>query len=406
MKVLRKTVSLLLIFSFCLAFLSSCAVRKDEELTQNLPINPSAPIKYADGFAKSEAKKLYIFTEGRIRESYGDTLPMSISLLEGCFADAINALEARGVSSEKTKEIIQRFYENGEVLDSLLASAKDGTAPPFSSLILLFGELARTVGVEGTSLFMYDIILIYCEYMVDKYTALYMKNPSFTYLFKYAVEWQNKYRNVEEIGEDNFSSIIRVLVSLSSLKSAFEGDGENFTFTLSSGELAIFLKNEGRMISRISLSEDDAIFLLEELGNSSIPLFKAIKGTSDEGRFAEHIQDIQSLLVTLFSSFDKDAVTAISEKNISRALYLLFQKFSDEDIEKFSLILEGEDEEKYKEYFAKENTKDKYLIFKEETGGAMPEELRAAGEDEFLSLLKAFMNSKSPALTFTVFGYD
>jgi hypothetical protein len=36
----------------------------------------------------------------------------------------------------------------------------------------------------------------------------------------------------------------------------------------------------------------------------------------------------------------------------------------------------------------------------------MPEELRAAGEDEFLSLLKAFMNLKSPALTFTVFGYD
>ncbi len=408
MKRLRKTVSLLLAAVLSCSLLFSCADNAKEKDISKLPITPCEPVKYSSGFIKAEAERLYTVTEGKLHEVYGSTLPStSIKLLKACFEDALHALEARGVSEDTAKKITDAIADNGEFIETLLSSAKEGEALPISSAAIIFGELTRELGVGCTSLLLHDILLIYCEYMEDRYAELYMKNPSLTYLFRESLDWQTKREGIKRIGDESFAKILRVLVSLSTVNAISSGGNDGFMLTLSSGELAVFLNTEGMLISTLALTNEDAEFIIGELGDEGkLPLFKAIVSAGDTERYASRIESITALTAKILSNFDKTSADALKRGERSELIRGIISRLDDGDIKTIESILGEENEEKYKQYFTEINVLDKYLNFKEETGTATANELKAAGAEDVESVLKAYIASIAPAFAYTVFGND
>ncbi len=409
MKILRKITSFLLILSVCLSLsfcLSSCEESKREEDITSLPITESdkTPVKYSAEFISTEAKRLYTCLEEKIKAEYGNKLPISITLLENSFGNALSALEARGVSEADAKSIVDNFITNEVIFDKFINAVKNKSdSLPLDAAYMLFSETVLTLGVKNASLFIYDIFGVYCSYMSEKYITLYNKTPSLTYLYRTAAEWLEKSEKIKKIGEDNFSYLLRAGMSLVSVNSLAFGNGGEFFLKLSGGELAIFLKTEGELLSKISLTNEDVVFITEELGNAEIPIFKAIAETKDTERVSLLFSDLKAFTVDILTNIDKDCCDAILAKNASLAIYNATRNFDEDDWARLSRIISGTDEEKYKQYFTKNKQIQDYLNFKKGINAATLEDVKSAEQEEFLTVLKNYVSSASPAWAFLIF---
>ncbi len=401
--VLIRYISLLLLLLTVFSLMTGCGRAAASPTEESITVIPSEKAEYTEEEKRQMSDTLTSALDEQIRAVYGNNIPDVLVGFSDIISSIVNSLEFREISLSNAEKSIQLIAANKELIRSVILSVKDNLPVSTDNLFSLFSTVVEIIGVEKSTMVIYDITVAYCSHMTDKYTSLYMKNPSFTYLFDYAVAWQRYCEEIKKIGEESFASLLRVGVSTSALMPSDE-TAADYIGSLSDGEIALLLRSEGDMLSNLSLEDSSIEFILEVLAeNRVLNVFHAMLRTSDTERWCKLWREFAPRLTEMLSTCNKELVSEIKAGKTSTILYRLFEDYTYEDYERLTDILESENEEKYQSYFKKQNKYNDYLRYKEAVEEVKIEELLISDADGFENVLSEYLKYSCPALSFAVF---
>ncbi len=319
----------------------------------------------------------------------------------------VAACERRKISKKDFAAIVDLICAREELITQLVLqgvenSSQEGNENALTKEITaLFSEFSALLGAEPASRLFYDFTLLFCGYKQSRCLELYNLSSLNVYL-KERKAWKDRKEGLGEIGEDNFDCLVRGVF-------LFAGDYESGGEILggfTSGDVALFLRAQGDLLSRLQMTEQNWSFLLRELGNlNDLPALSAMLAADDVAGYAEKASDLTEAIANSLSQMKPNEVSALTGGEPMGYLYCVSAKWEDGQWNAFEDFLSaGGGEEKYAKYFEQEGLTEAYAQFKQSVIAVTITELRAANEKDFGESFKNYLATVNAALAFTVFG--
>ncbi len=357
---------------------------------------------YTDEEKNKAIEALRSMINGIKAEVLGGAEAYSQALLDG-LKGGISACEQRKISSKNLAAIVDIICSREELITQLVLQSVENTGGAKEGAlakegVALFGELSTLLGAEPASRLLYDFTLLFCAYKQARSLELYAASSLNVYLVERKA-WKNRKEGLEKIGEDNFDCLTRGVFLVSA---AYEKGGEFFGgFT--AGDLALVLRAQGDLLSRLRMTEENWSFLFAELGDFGLP-FAAIRAAGETEKYAAKASKLTAAIASALSKINAGEIGALINGEPMGYLYCVCAKWGDAEWSAFEGFVSAGDEDKYADYFEKEGLTERYAQFKANGGTATLADLRAAGEKAFGEVLKNYLTSVNGALAFTVFG--
>ncbi len=335
-------------------------------------------------------------------EVLGSAESYSQALLDG-LKGGVSACEGRKISSKNLAAIVEIICGREELITRLLLQSVENTGGVGGALLAkegaeLFGELATLLGAEPASRLLYDFTLLFCAYKQARSLELYTASSLNVYLVERKA-WKNRKEGLEKMGEDNFDCLTRGVFLLSTAY----GEGNEILGGFTAGDLALVLRAQGDLLSRLQMTVESWNFLFTELGDFALP-FAAMGAAGETEKYAEKAGDLAAAVASSLCKINGGEVGALTNGGIVGYLYCVSAKWKDDEWNAFEGFASSGDEGKYAAYFEKEGLTERYAQFKENSERATLADLRAASEKAFGETLKNYLASVNAALAFTVFG--
>ncbi|MBE6644807.1 MAG: hypothetical protein E7612_05445 [Ruminococcaceae bacterium] len=308
------------------------------------------------------------------------------------------------ISEARYKCIIGEVSENKDKFISLLSGAaqdKDALREVYYSL--------TAGGSDYAGYTLYNLILLGMEISYSQSMERYEKY-GYGYLLDEA-ERISEMRRVllEQIGANNFSSVVRLGITASELffGGAFDGTG---AVDFSSREILVILQRVD--VESINISENGYRFLLSLLTPDSsaegLSLSERILVRADENgdldKFAALADDFLKLVISVQAELtDADAEMLKNEK-MSELVLSIFSKFEDGDWQIFEEIFSTDiSYGDYEAVFLEEYGED-FENYSSSSFEVTLDELKASvGSDKFITELEGYLGGVSPVLSYRLF---
>ncbi len=299
-----------------------------------------------------------------------------------------DTFERRGVLEEEYTQIVDGLCEEKALLTNLLQEDEQS----LTAFTAFFGKLCARVGVARSALIAYDSLLEYCTYQEESYADRYAAHPEYGYLLVEKESWTKRKAGVTAIGEGNFSTLLRFWFGcLSTFSRQTDGQtGGEFISSMYSGEIAFFLRTQGRVLEELRLTEADYAFLIAFAGEvGKIPLFAAITQANKAGEYAKHMDGIRSGISIALSASGEEVGSRLLEGDIGGALEKMWDGLTETQKTPFENALAVENAESaYMQYIKNKNWEGKFNAYTQKTRVGV----------------EARVYESSPQLAFLVFG--
>ncbi len=394
---MKKSIAILLILTLAVS-LTSCTY--DIRDIGEIPIVKSGGTSYSVSALEASAKELAdVFSY-----MYSGVLGQAPDLDEllDISRRVIQNMQARGVSEENMQSAIRHISRSEDLLASLLLAIKGEAPIPYDKSISLFGELCAVIGTDEVCLLLYDLTGIYFSYNAKEYYEKYKKFPQNSYIRDKMYSWRGYVDSFKNVGEENFTYLIKLLIATASLKGLRDGGAQSFFTNLSAGEVKMLLNTEGKMLSKLSLDDADIEFIYKYLSEDTKSLiFAGIAAGGDLDMYREKTNSLLRLLSSALENAEIGAAEALLNMNISGFLHSLFSSLDEGERAELLSLIKGESEaENYKAFLEKRGLWDDYLEFSKNEGCSDAEALKNANADEFLSVFQEYVNNNLPILGF------
>ncbi len=317
--------------------------------------------------------------------------PTELNLVRVAANRVVSAFAAEEISEEALRASVEKLTEKRELL---LALAR-GEESVLKGAISLVGELSALLGVERAARLAGDLAAVYCAYEADKYTQMYYDSPQLAYLLEYAHAWREREQGFLALGKENCSYALRILASAS----VVYGDEGVEALAPDGGEISLFLRAQGALLERLSLTEENWAFLCKLVGEGEhIRLSTLYKGGVSEGILPSlsALTSVTGRALQQVTTADA-ALLTVDGYAFVRALT---RYFSEQDwlvVENSFAPFAGQD---YSEYIV---NKADYAAFCEGVSPYTFNELTACDAAEFERGVKGYLFSLSPSLAYLIF---
>ncbi len=372
--------------------LVSCAPTERKPHYSEIEIVESEEIKYSSALKSemlSDVKRamLKIYTElgGK------GALPKRF---ETAALEFFSVCEERRVTDGDFREICKLFCDNTELF------AKIGSDGEKNGGLNLFAKTSNILGSDRTSRMFYDVSLIYCNFMRNKYLELYEYSSSKPEHFLCeASEWEARRERMKKVGEDNFVCVLKLAVSG---PATFSDEND---FLLDSSEICAYLNAQGELMSRITTDSSDLEFLIEFFGETGVaPVLSAISEAGAAQGFALKLCDVIGILSKHLMSIDADSANRLKINGTEAFICHIAKRLTSEEKAVIEAFLSSQgNSEKYISYFRAIKADTAFTEFCESSVYISAEELWASEDDVFFENFKNYFASVSPAVAFAVF---
>ncbi len=366
-----------------------------------LSILPSeTPPAYSEaGLAEGE-RLLFLAIADASREAFGRVVR------EGAIREGIACLlrdfAERGIPEHEMLSLVRTLSE-GSFFTTLLHAMR-GKGEGVLSLLPLFGELSRSVGIHRMTGLLYDLAEISLSLAVLEYSTLYEKNPTHTYLLREIALFEGYGEQLAHIGEENFSRALRTAVAASAVLSLGGGDVPGYLASLSSAELLLFLGTEGELLLSLSLCREDVLFLLslcERVFGGH--LLSAIFAAGDEGAAAEALLSLLPLLGSALSEMGEAEASAILARDPSRALHGVLGAMSEGERDAFfDALTFPTSPDRYRAYLLRTGLLGEYNAFCEGSIPVSRADVLAAEPEALIDTLFDYIRYEAPILAYLI----
>ncbi len=335
-------------------------------------------------------------------EVLGSADAHSQALLDG-LKGGVSACEGRKISSKNLSAIVDIICSREALITQLVLQGVENTGGTGEELLAkegaaLFGELSALLGAEPASRLLYDFTLLFCAYKQARSLELYNASSLNVYLIERKA-WKNRKEGLEKIGEDNFDCLARGVFLVAA---AYDKGGE-ILGGFSAGDLALVLRAQGDLLSRLQMTTENWSFLFTELGDFGLP-FAAISAVGETEKYAERASSLAAAIASSLAKINAGEVGALVNGEPMGYLYCVTAKWGEDEWSALEAFLSAGDERSYADYFEKEGLTERYAQFKENVERATLADLRAADESAFGEAFKNYVASVNGGLAFTVFG--
>ncbi len=375
-----------------LLLLSAAGCTKQAPVVQTeLTFSPAATEPYAAELKREQSARLHATVGAAILQTKGEGIynvwnkdSNALWLLY----ELASAFEARGIPAKDYTEIVQTLCTREDLLVLLL----DGNRSAGERFAAVFGQIAAQVGVQKTALLGYDFSRLYCQYQAKKSEKNYLENPNFTYLWTEAQAWKERNAGLKQIGEENFASLLRFWLSGLTAFSAQAGEqpsASGFINALYAGEIALYLRTQGQVLSRLRMTKEDYAFTLVFFGEVfKVDACAAIAKAGKQTEYAAHLAGVTGGIAKALQSADDASATLLLDSPL-RCAERLLGTLTEAEREPFAAMLAIENaEESYTQYIRERQLTAKFETYRT---------LERAGIE------KSIFDS-SPQLAFLVFG--
>lgn len=389
--------ALALLCSAALFFGAGCA-SGGVERTQ-IQISDAQPAAYAEEQKELGVSVICTAVERAVSNQYGSVLSAAHrARIRAAVSSFASSCEARGVPERDYLAAADIVAGQGALFTALVSEGF--TERTFSALAELFGSLCGLFGADVSGRLTYDVALSLCEYNAQKYEERYA-DTGLSYYLGYAEDWRARRASLaEEVGEDNFSCIVRMAFSAAGVGAAASASA------LSDGEIALFLRAEGDLLSRAELSASGWQVLSETYAALFENSFAATLQKSGElQNFAPCLQPLAQAFAGALQSASSACAAHVRQGDAGGVLYELFGAWSGAQwsaLDDFLGVSVSGDT--YAAYFAARGLSADYQAYASRMQTGTLQQVRATSKQEFLPALQAYCNAKSPQLAFLIFG--
>lgn len=391
------------IFSF-----ASC-VKRPPTVQEGILIIPQGSQAYSKQTEEYAQNVIYEILEGFFQKTVISSLPQAtINKLKTESKKLQELTSKAGLSETQYKNVMLFLEENTESYVGALARLyeKKSEASDYQLLKGAYTELASKIGAELLGEIFYELAVYRCEYIYDEKMSDY-KNHGYGYSKQDAEKAEREKRTLqEEIGKENFVSVIQMGCFLSELVfgGAFEG-GQTESFS----DLEILLILKQPSFNSITVKEDGWPLLFEYMAEIfpaelyATKLYEKFIENGDAKRFAAQMQNVVVLFTNIQNKLTIEQAAFLRKNEKNKAISSLFANFEEEEWALFERIT------------SVALTKDDYLTVAREFYGdsfdaycsnlkipSLAELKNAVGRDDFSEKLLEYIAGISPAFSYGV----
>ncbi len=395
---LKKIISLCLVLALSLPLLFSCFGGAEYKTKINVTDKTkiSYTLKQKNEAAEYVFNKVSLLSDANfIKDNQGNITSAAKNL--------ISAAEAREIRYDDILFVFEIIFGDEQRLRAFISAVREDKPFPIEDSADVFSLIASRLGSEKTALLSYDLFICLCDFMNVYYLGIYNKNTAYSHILRDALLWQEYKRSAESIGEESFSSVTRLFAATLGLRRVREEGASSFVGSLSAGEVRMLLSLEGGLISQLSLSKDDCLFIIKFMYNEVGSLgLSAVFSAGEEGELASllscllpeiglslsrvSVNGAESLLQAKPSPFVKELVLGLPEDKTDAVLSPAF----------------GLDDAKYSSFLVRKKLSGKYAQYKADMEIVNKSELFAASDEEFCKKLLGCINESNPVLGFLI----
>lgn len=372
---------------------------KQEESEGQKGIIISEETEYSDASLARAEEVIYDLLEHYLKQSTTAEIPAAtLEKIKGVSADLAAVLDDVPLSEERFSDLLDLFAAHGKgAVDELC-----GKATEKGELRSLYLESCYIAGQDYVGKSLYRILVYSLDYQYEKRMNEYEKY-GFSYLLDEAksVE-EDKEILCSEVGENNFVSFVRGVVSVCSL---WLGDGFNSetSVNFTDEEILVFIS---KIDLSLELSNNGWSVLLRRLapllsGYDEIGFVAAAQKNGDLEKISAVMNSVSNLLCFLQASVGLDEVKYLREGSVDGIIEKAFSLFDDSEWQSFAEITSVD--LKYEDYEKKclEKYGDDFEIYRETLLTVTLDELKSSvGKDDFYKSLEGYLGGISPALSY------
>ncbi len=383
-------------FVCCLAMLfavslplSACA-QKEQALTQ-LPILSAPTSDYGSGYKQAQGEKLHASIASALQDSKGVSVanvwknnPRALTFCVGVG----EAFEERGIPVNVYGDLVNEVCDS----ENFFADLLKGDAQASKRFLKLFTTLSQTLGIHDATRIGFDLLLRYCDYQKNGFQDKYDKH-GYSYLLIEAQTWEENKASLQKIGEENFSTLTRCGLAMTSVLSLRNDDGtaQGFLQSLRGGEAALFMRTQGALLASVTTTEEDYAFLVRFSGETlGIRACAAIAKAGKEGEYAAKAQGFIESLSAGLQLVNETCGNAFLSGDLDGGAQMLWSKLTEEEKGK----IEG--------FFAVENDAESYRAYL--SGQKLTEQFEKYCKETTRGEVEKYVYESSPELAFLVFG--
>lgn len=383
------------------AFAGGCTAADTTEYKTDITVVKveAEAVCYSQESKTLAAQSLLNTLSAAVSAVYGAASATTVEGLYDYVLSAVECCESRNIAED---DLLALADELGTRQDLIISFLENGTDGDFASAVQLFGSIAGVVGTDTACCLAYDFTLIYCGYQYDNYTGLYEKY-GYPYQLRYAQSWQERIDGVRSIGEENFICLLKTAVSAAEING---GNLSAVTGGSSAGTAALYLRAQGHMTAKLTLSDEDWCFVFNALSDSGYSSkMQAVCSAGAAESLSQNFPALVSSLSRALTKVDSSCVQAAMDGDVSAFLKRLLSVWTDDEWQTLvDVISSPQNEDAYAAWFDGAGVYEDYQLFAEGVSAVTLRQLKAAPEEEFYTALKDFIAAYSTGLSFVLFG--
>ena len=376
---------------------------------------PPAEVKYSAETLARATDAVYGALEQAVSECWGEILsPVQKQKVRDAIGRGVAACEARAIAEADLLSAVSAVERERETLVAALKAlvGGDNSRGNVEAVQGVFGEISAIFGVDLAGRLVYDFAVVYCDYQIEKYTEMYEDEATHIPGVLLRIEqWRQRKAGLQtSVGEENFSLLARALYSGSGfLTAAASGDAgaifEQDGVSLTDGEVAMTLRAEGDLLSRLTLGEAGWAAILEMLASAGVNGLLEELSEAERGGYAAALPAAVSALSRSLQAVSADSVSLLRAGEREAFAHFLLSAWGDAEWAAFDALWSvSVSESTVEQYFREEELTEAYAAYRQDMRTGTLEALRAADADGFFGELQAYGNAKAPWGAFLIFG--